>query len=859
MSKGKLMRRFTSRAATMNRRSALGVLAMAVFNGAGATRDTGLAEVPRAKICLNGSWETVFNSPGDKMPAAEWSVRRAPAMPFAGNPPTTSVWYRRTIQIPTAWAKADRRFFLSLEKAGHYAAVHWNGRFCGEHYGQYTPFEADVTREMRFGEPNEIAIFVHNASGRYVRPDAEFSDPLVGNAYRGATEQDFQRNWVGIVGDIFLGWHPPCYIADVFVIPSVRKRRIEARVEVAGAGSQWPGLTTRAAVLDEGRIVRRLPEKPVAGGGAITLAADWRDPELWGPEPYGKAKLYVLRTELMSRGKLVDRCLTRFGFREVWVEGRDALLNGKKLWMAGTYFNKLAPIRYLNDCLAQSRVIQIMQASGLNTLHGHWDELGQTWLDLADEMGMLVLGGFYCDGRPNIQSRADPGWLDWMAATCREWVRTFRNHPSIVVWRPADVLPQNLFSQRETVYGRLAEQVRREDGTRPLADGSDIAAWGQGAFRDPRNPQVYDDGSRMAERLAASRKPFLTKEIWTGFADVENLSRFFRVFYEKSFSGGGTGIMVQHLPLIQRAGAFHIEWLSESGLGNRDPAERIQDIDRVGVDIELLSCPVVYTALDRHLPELCLMVNDALAASCRGRPDRFQVFAHLPFNDRATALAEMSRCLDQPEFVGVVIPSSIDGCYLDGPRFDWFWEAADRRGVPVFLHPSILSCDNRVLELVSRPFESTVAVARLICRGLYDRFPNLILVVAHLGGALPYLAHRIDLGFEMPVPSALRWEVSRPPTEHMKKLYVDTAMGWSPAVFRCARELVGIDQIVFGTDYFIRGARFMERTLELLDCLGISPAGREKILHENAARILRLGRTKSDAPGGRKEYGPQCD
>jgi hypothetical protein len=528
------------------------------------------ADLPRMEICLNGAWETILNADGGKIPAAGWSLRRTPAMPIATNPPTTSVWYRLSIQIPREWSNPNRRFLLRLDKAGHYSAVYWNGRLAGEHYGQFTPFEADVTGAMRPGEANEIAIFVHNASGKYARLGVELTDPMEGNAYRGATDQDFQRNWVGIVGDIFLTWRPATHISAVFAVPSVRKHELEDRVDMVGAG---PGLALRAAVLDDAKIVLRLPEKPAAVEGALSLKAAWSNPVLWGPEPYGKPKLYVLRTELRSHGKLVDRRFTRFGFREVWIEGRDVLLNGKKLWMAGTYFSKLAPIRYLNDRHPQSRMIEAMQAAGLNTSYGHWDDLGEPWLDRCDEMGMLALGAFYCDGRPKMQSKADSGWADWMTDTCRLWVRTTRNHPSIVMWRPTDVLPQNLVARRDAFNANLAAQVRREDGTRPLADDSDITAWSQSPLRDPRNQRNYDydDGSRMAAQLAASSKPLLTKEIYAGFADVENLSRFFRNFYEKSYSGGSTGILVQHLPVIQGRPS-HTEWLSDSGRGNRDSA-----------------------------------------------------------------------------------------------------------------------------------------------------------------------------------------------------------------------------------------------------------------------------------------------
>lgn len=518
------------------------------------------------EICLNGDWKTVENATDEAVPQDGWVVRRVPAMPLASDSPITSVWYRHKMPIPDSWRKSDRQFFLRLEKAGHYAAIYWNGQLVGEHYGQYTPFEADLTKALRTGQLNEIAIYVHNASGKYARPGVVLADAMEDNAYRGATVKEYQRNWTGIVGDISLGWRPGGHISDVFVIPSVRKRRLSAELKVEGSSADASGLMVRAAVLDDGKVIRQLPEKTVFGGEPIRIEADWADPVLWGPEPYGKPKLYVLRTELLKQGKLVDRCFTRFGFREVWIEGRDVLLNGKKLWMAGTYFNKLAPLRYLNDRHPQSLMIEIMQKSGLNTLHGHWDELGGTWLDQCDEAGMLVLGGFFCDGRPDIQSKADSGWEGWMTAICREWVHSVRNHPSIVMWRPTDVIPQNLSDASgyfSSFVAGLGEQVRLEDGTRPLADGSDIESWAQGSQTSEMGqfPQGIsrglDDGSTMARALAASKKPFLTKEIWTAFpadaGSIDALKRFFDEFYGKAFAGGSTGVIVQHIPL-NRAG-----------------------------------------------------------------------------------------------------------------------------------------------------------------------------------------------------------------------------------------------------------------------------------------------------------------
>lgn len=547
-------------------------------------------DIPRMEICLNGDWQTIENSPSERTPASGWVVQRVPAMPLATNPPVTSVWYRHRMHVPASWKNAGRRFFLRLGKAGHYAAIYCNGRMVGEHYGQYTPFEADVTDALRAGDFNEIAIYVHNASGKYVRPGAMLTDPMEDNAYRAATIQEYERNWTGIVGNIFFGWRPASRTSDIFVIPSVRNHRVKVELKIEDVDRDTAGLTVRSVVLDDGKVVRRLPAKAIDGNGPVSLEVDWTDPVLWGPEPYGKPKLYVLRTDLMRRGKLVDRSFTRFGFREVWIEGRDVLLNGKKLWMSGTYFKKLAPIRYLNDRHPQSVMIEIMQKAGLNTLHGHWDDLGETWLDQCDETGMMVLGGFFCDGRPDIQSKADPGWVDWMAATCGEWVRSVRNHPSIVMWRPTDVIPENLSGptgMSAAIAARMAEQVRREDGTRPLADGSDILGWAQGSLKNQEgqlshgSAKEFDDGSTMAQALASSKKPFLTKEIYTYFptdaGEIKGLKQFLRDYYAKAYAGGGIGIIVQHIPLTEWDKAFRVLWLSESGEGNRNNGPHVEE------------------------------------------------------------------------------------------------------------------------------------------------------------------------------------------------------------------------------------------------------------------------------------------
>jgi predicted TIM-barrel fold metal-dependent hydrolase len=268
---------------------------------------------------------------------------------------------------------------------------------------------------------------------------------------------------------------------------------------------------------------------------------------------------------------------------------------------------------------------------------------------------------------------------------------------------------------------------------------------------------------------------------------------------------------------------------------------RLEDIDRAGIDVAILSNPPLYSRVDERAPELCRLVNDALAASCRRAPDRFKAFAHVPFNDGDAALSEMGRALDQLGCVGVLVTSNIGGRYLDASEFETFWAEVNRRRTPVFMHPAISPCyrDDQPPTLLSFPFDTTLSTYKLVHADLFEHFPELTLVLAHLGGVLPYLARRIDLVFDSPgFYGTLK--PRRRPSETMRNLYLDTALSWNRGAFDCACELVGLDHIIFGTDYFIRGTNFMERTCQFIDSLGLRPSDRELIYQENAARILKL-------------------
>jgi len=559
-------RRERARARTL---SMIAVVTFLVLNLATPlTAQVMVSTAPRTEISLNGIWSYVLNQAQSSIPTSGWQTTRIPEPPLTG---ITSVWYKRTINVPTSWMQPGRSFFIKLEKAGHYSAVYCNDTFYAENYGQFSPFEVDITSCIIGGQDNEIEIYVHKADTTYVRAGVNIdqsscpqSNPdCMGNAYRGAAPTIPQRNWVGLVGDITFSWRPTENVSDVAVVTSVQNWTMQANITVTGSDSQT---TVQATVLDGSDPVLTLPAQPVASGTAV-LSAPWITPVLWGPPPYGEPKLYMLQTQLLEAGVVVDTIYTRFGFREVWIVGKEVMLNGQPLWMSGNFFKRLAPIRYTNDRRPEAYWLWILEQSGMNMIESHWDDPGDPFLDLADEMGMMVIGAFYCDGRPEIQSEVDSasGWTDWMASTAQSWVQRRRNHPSIIMWRPTDALPEGVTNG--PVYKQIAAAIRPDDPqNRPIADGSDIYAWVQ-KIQSASDPKKCDSGQAMAAKLASETIPLFTREI-SGDWVLPCRDSFLDTFYQLSWDGGGAGILLG-LPPTDVLSLFSPSWFSISGQGNR--------------------------------------------------------------------------------------------------------------------------------------------------------------------------------------------------------------------------------------------------------------------------------------------------
>ncbi len=272
-----------------------------------------------------------------------------------------------------------------------------------------------------------------------------------------------------------------------------------------------------------------------------------------------------------------------------------------------------------------------------------------------------------------------------------------------------------------------------------------------------------------------------------------------------------------------------------------DPNKRLEDMDRVGIDVEVisLSTPNIFFADETRQPEVARTLNDAYAELISKHPTRFKGFASIPMDAPAAALDELHRAIDELKLNGVVLLSNIKGRALTSPAYRPFFEEANRMNLCIFLHPMLPANPEPYTEyvlgpLVGFPLDTTLAVARMCFDGMLRELPNIRWVIGHLGGAIPYLMERLDSGYRD--FAECRVKIDQPPSTYLKRLYYDTVT-FSSYNLRMARDLVGVDHMVMGSDYpHLLGS--IERSVSSIQELGIPEYEKEKIFSETALSIL---------------------
>ncbi|HEX9763289.1 MAG TPA: amidohydrolase family protein [Acidimicrobiia bacterium] len=268
--------------------------------------------------------------------------------------------------------------------------------------------------------------------------------------------------------------------------------------------------------------------------------------------------------------------------------------------------------------------------------------------------------------------------------------------------------------------------------------------------------------------------------------------------------------------------------------------QRLEMMDQAGIQTQVLSVPSpsTYFLPPEASETLSRTVNEDLAEISRHHADRFRALAALPMHDTTRALAVLDHAMDQLEMSGIMISTNVLGTPLDDRGFEPFWEAADDRGLLVYVHPTVPDAahlDSYALAIaVGFLSDTTLALARLSYSGVFERYPRIRWVFSHLGGTLPFLLPRLD-NYYRQFPEC-REKAPRPPTEYMSKLIFDTASSHRPAI-RCAVDSLGLDRLAFGSDYpHVPGG--VGPYLEALSETGATGADLDGLLSGRAHRLL---------------------
>src|SRR3954465_4768985 len=286
---------------------------------------------------------------------------------------------------------------------------------------------------------------------------------------------------------------------------------------------------------------------------------------------------------------------------------------------------------------------------------------------------------------------------------------------------------------------------------------------------------------------------------------------------------------------------------------------RFAEMDQIGHYRQIISLPnppLEEIARGETAAQLARVANDAMAELCAQHPTRFPAFvAAVSLDDVDTALKEAERAIQQLGARGIQIFTNIAGHPLDEERFAPVFTAMAGYDLPIWLHPArTAAMPDYAAEAKSRfemwwcfgwPYETSVAMARLVFSGVFDRHPKLKIVTHHLGGGMiPFFDGRIGAGMEVlgsrtpdedysPVLSSLK----RPHLDYFREFYADTALFGGSNGLQCGLDFFGAERVVFSTDAPLGP---IKPTIAALHRLDLTPENRRKIMQGNAERLMKM-------------------
>ena len=305
-------------------------------------------------------------------------------------------------------------------------------------------------------------------------------------------------------------------------------------------------------------------------------------------------------------------------------------------------------------------------------------------------------------------------------------------------------------------------------------------------------------------------------------------------------------------------------WLNLPALHDIDA--RLLMMDEFGPEYQqvltLSSPPIEMLAGPDDSWKLARLANESMRELVDQYPARFPAFvASLPLNDTEASLNELRYAVDELDAVGVQVFTNMNGVPLDDPRFEPVFAEMARRGLPVWMHPtrSAAAADYASEErsefevwwALGWPYETSVAMSRMVFSGLLERHPGLAVVTHHMGAMIPFLEGRIRLGWADQFGSRTHGDeagkvlerLSKEPIEYFRSFYGDTALSGSAIGTRCGLEFFGASNVLFASDCPFDpegGPMYIREMIRVIDGLDLTDDDRALIYAGNLRRITGL-------------------
>lgn len=275
---------------------------------------------------------------------------------------------------------------------------------------------------------------------------------------------------------------------------------------------------------------------------------------------------------------------------------------------------------------------------------------------------------------------------------------------------------------------------------------------------------------------------------------------------------------------------------------------RIRDMDEAGIDVQVISLtsPGVQVFPGDLATRLAANANDKLAQAVRSHPDRFVGLAAIAPQQPKAAAREIERASTELGLKGVIINSHTHGEYLDSKKYWPIFEAAESMSAPIYLHPRTPS------PAIVEPFldyglyfagwgfamETSLHAMRLIMAGVFDQFPNLRIILGHMGEGIPFWLDRIDNRYLLQVKIGAVPEMAKLPSEYFRNNFLITTSGMTYAApLKLSTDVLGAHRILFAADYPYES---LSEAVEFMDSAPVTEGDRHRIYHANAEELFGI-------------------